>query len=149
MNATIHFRKMRNIELVPLHGDLPPDAQDVVFETHAQSRRVILATNVAETSITLPGVTAVVDAGLVRQRIHQNRRIVLALRPISQASADQRRGRAGRLGPGICYRLWEEQGQLEQETLPEVRREDLTQFVLTVACNRLSSTGFVISRCAS
>ena len=131
------LRKMRHIELVPLHGDLPPDAQDIAFETHSQRRRVILATNVAETSITLPGITAVVDTGLVRQRIHQNRRIVLALRPISQASADQRRGRSGRLGPGICYRLWEEQGQLEQETLPEVRREDLTQFVLTVA-----STGF-------
>ena len=131
------LRKMRHIEIVPLHGDLSPDAQDIAFETHSQRRRVILATNVAETSITLPGVTAVVDTGLVRQRIHQNRRIVLALRPISQASAEQRRGRAGRLGPGICYRLWEEHGQLEQETLPEVRREDLTQFVLTVA-----STGF-------
>ena len=131
------LRKMRHIESVPLHGDLAPDAQDIAFETHSQRRRVILATNVAETSITLPGVTAVVDTGLVRQRIHQNRRIVLALRPISQASAEQRRGRAGRLGPGICYRLWEEHGQLEQETLPEVRREDLTQFVLTVA-----ATGF-------
>ncbi len=131
------LRKIRDIELVPLHGDLSPDAQDIAFEIHFQRRRVILATNVAETSITLPGITAVVDTGLVRQRIHQNRRIVLALRPISQASAEQRRGRAGRLGPGICYRLWEEQGQLEQETLPEVRREDLTQFVLTVA-----STGY-------
>ena len=131
------LHKMRHIEIVPLHGDLPPDAQDIAFETQSQHRRVILATNVAETSITLPGVTGVVDTGLVRQRIHQNRRIVLALRPISQASAEQRRGRAGRLGPGICYRLWEERGQLEQETLPEVRREDLTQFVLTVA-----STGF-------
>ena len=78
-----------------------------------------------------------VDSGLVRQRIHQNRRIVLALCPISQASAEQRRGRAGRLGPGTCYRLWEEHGQLEQETSPEIRREDLTQFVLTVA-----STGY-------
>ena len=131
------LRKIRDIELVPLHGDLSPEAQDIAFEIHSQRRRVILATNVAETSITLPGITAVVDTGLVRQRIHQNRRIVLALRPISQASAEQRRGRAGRLGPGICYRLWEEQGQLEQETLPEVRREDLTQFVLTVA-----STGY-------
>ena len=130
------FRKIRHIEIVPLHGDLAPDAQDIAFEAHSQ-RRVILATNVAETSITLPGITAVVDTGLARQRIHQNRRIVLALRPISQASAEQRRGRAGRLGPGICYRLWEEHGQLEQETLPEVRREDLTQFVLTVA-----ATGF-------
>ena len=127
------LHKQRNIEVIPLHGDLPPNAQDVAFETHTNHRRVILTTNVAETSITLPGITAVVDTGLVRQRIHQNRRIVLALRPISEASAEQRRGRAGRLGPGICYRLWEEHGQLESETLPEIRREDLTQFVLTVA----------------
>ena len=127
------LRKLRNVDLLPLHADLPPGAQDVAFDPHAQRRRVILATNVAETSVTLPGITAVIDAGLVRQRIHQNRRIVLALRPISHASAEQRRGRAGRLGPGICYRLWEEHAQLEQETLPEIRREDLTQFVLTVA----------------
>ena len=128
------FRKRHHIEFIPLHGDLTPDAQDRAFEhTQLQRRRVILATNVAETSITLPGISAVVDTGLVRQRIHQNRRIVLALCPISQASAEQRRGRAGRLGPGICYRLWEEHGQLDQETLPEIRREDLTQFVLTVA----------------
>ena len=131
------LRKMRHIDVIPLHGDLPPAAQDKAFDTQSQRRRVILATNVAETSITLPGITAVVDTGLVRQRIHQNRRIVLALRPISEASAEQRRGRAGRLGPGICYRLWEEHGQLEQETSPEIRREDLTQFVLTVA-----STGY-------
>ncbi len=127
------LHKRRHLEVIPLHGDLPPDAQDKAFDTQSERRRVILATNVAETSITLPGITAVVDTGLVRQRIHQNRRIVLALRPISQASAEQRRGRAGRLGPGICYRLWEAHGQLEQETLPEIRREDLTQFVLTVA----------------
>lgn len=131
------LRKMQHIDVIPLHGDLPPNAQDRAFETQSQRRRVILATNVAETSITLPGITAVVDTGLVRQRVHQSRRIVLALRPISQASAEQRRGRAGRLGPGVCYRLWEEHGQLEQETLPEIRREDLTQFVLTVA-----STGY-------
>ena len=128
------LRKKRHLEVIPLHGDLPPEAQDRAFDnTQSQRRRVILATNVAETSITLPGITAVVDTGLVRQRVHQSRRIVLALRPISEASAEQRRGRAGRLGPGICYRLWEEHGQLEQETLPEIRREDLTQFVLTVA----------------
>ena len=131
------LHKMRHIDVIPLHGDLPPNAQDKAFDTQSQRRRVILATNVAETSITLPGITAVVDTGLVRQRIHQNRRIVLALRPISEASAEQRRGRAGRLGPGICYRLWEAHGQLEQETSPEIRREDLTQFVLTVA-----STGY-------
>ena len=131
------LRKVRNVEILPLHADLPPGAQDLAFDTQSQRRRVILSTNVAETSVTLPGITAVVDTGLVRQRIHQNRRIVLALRPISQASAEQRRGRAGRLGPGICYRLWEKHAQLEQETLPEIRREDLTQFVLNVA-----STGY-------
>lgn len=130
-------RGMRNVEFLPLHADLPPGAQDLAFDPKSQRRRVILATNVAETSVTLPGITAVVDAGLVRQRIHQNRRIVLALRPISQASAEQRRGRAGRLGPGICYRLWEAHAQLEQETPPEIQREDLTQFVLAVA-----STGY-------
>ena len=137
MLAMTRYVRGGHIELIPLHGDLPPDAQDRAFDNTESQRRVILATNVAETSITLPGITAVVDSGLVRQRIHQNRRIVLALCPISQASAEQRRGRAGRLGPGTCYRLWEEHGQLEQETSPEIRREDLTQFVLTVA-----STGY-------
>ncbi len=131
------LRRIRNVELLPLYADLPPGAQDLAFDPQSQRRRVILATNVAETSVTLPGITAVVDTGLVRQRIHQNRRIVLALRPISEASAEQRRGRAGRLAPGICYRLWEEHAQLEQETPPEILREDLTQFVLTVA-----STGY-------
>ncbi len=127
------LRRLKNVEILPLHGDLPPSEQDRAFETRLQRRRVILATNVAETSITLPGITAVVDAGLVRERIHQNRRIALALHPISQSSAEQRRGRAGRLCPGKCYRLWEARGQLELETLPEIRREDLTQFVLAVA----------------
>ena len=126
------LRHLRNVEILPLHGDLPTAEQDKVFEETTR-RRVILSTNVAETSITLPGVTAVVDTGLVRQRIHQAQRIVLALCPISQASAEQRRGRAGRVIPGVCYRLWEERGQLERETPPEIVREDLAQFVLAVA----------------
>ena len=130
------LRHLRNVEILPLHGDLPTAEQDKVFEETTR-RRVILSTNVAETSITLPGVTAVVDTGLVRQRIHQAQRVVLALRPISQASAEQRRGRAGRLMPGVCYRLWEERGQLDRETPPEIVREDLAQFVLAVA-----ATGF-------
>ncbi len=129
------LQRLRYVEVFQLHGDLPPGEQDRVFEAPEQQRRVILATNVAETSITLPGITAVVDTGLVRQRIHQSRRTVLALRPISQASAEQRRGRAGRLCPGKCYRLWEAHGQLESETHPEMLREDLTQFVLAVAAS--------------
>lgn len=126
------LRHLRNVEILPLHGDLPTAEQDQVFEETTR-RRVILSTNVAETSVTLPGITAVVDAGLARQRIHQAQRVVLALRPISHASAEQRRGRAGRLRPGMCYRLWEERGQLEKETPPEIVREDLNQFVLAVA----------------
>ena len=126
------LRHLRNVEILPLHGDLPTTGQDKVFEETTR-RRVILSTNVAETSITLPGVTAVIDTGLVRQRVHQAQRVVLALRPISQASAEQRRGRAGRLMPGVCYRLWEERGQLERETPPEIVRENLAQFVLAVA----------------
>ena len=131
------LRHLRNVEILPLHGDLPTVEQDKVFEDSTKYRRVILSTNVAETSVTLPGITAVVDAGLARQRVHQAQRVVLALRPISRASAEQRRGRAGRLKPGVCYRLWEERGQLEKETPPEIVREDLNQFVLAVA-----ATGF-------
>ena len=126
------LRYLRNVEILPLHGDLPTAEQDRVFEETTR-RRVILSTNVAETSVTLPGITAVVDAGLARQRIHQAQRVVLALRPISHASAEQRRGRAGRLRPGMCYRLWAERGRLEKETSPEIVREDLNQFVLAVA----------------
>ncbi|MCZ6678083.1 MAG: helicase-related protein [Candidatus Poribacteria bacterium] len=130
------LRRMRNVEILPLHGGLPTPEQDRVFEETAR-RRIILSTNVAETSVTLPGITAVIDSGLVRQRIHQAKRVVLALCSISQASAEQRRGRAGRLMPGICYRLWEAHGQLEKETAPEIMREDLAQFALAVA-----ATGF-------
>ena len=130
------LRHLRNVEVLPLHGDLPPAEQDRIFEETTR-RRVILSTNVAETSVTLPGITGIVDTGLVRQRIHQAQRVVLGLCPISQASAEQRRGRAGRLMPGVCYRLWEKQGQLERETPPEIVREDLAQFVLAVA-----ATGF-------
>ncbi len=130
------LRSLKGVEVLPLHGDLPVTAQDKIFDETTQ-RRVILSTNVAETSVTLPGITAVVDTGLVRQRVHQAQRVVLALRPISQVSAEQRRGRAGRLMPGRCYRLWEERGQLEGETPPEIVREDLAQFVLAVA-----ATGF-------
>ena len=130
------LRHLKNVEVLPLHGDLSTVEQDRVFEETTR-RRVILSTNVAETSVTLPGITAVVDTGLVRQRIHQAQRVVLALRPISHASAEQRCGRAGRLMPGVCYRLWEERGQLERETPPEIVREDLAQFVLAVA-----ATGF-------
>ena len=92
-----------------LFGDLPPEQQDRVLADVGR-RKIILSTNVAETSLTIPGVTAVIDSGLARQmRVSAATGLPrLELIPISQAAADQRAGRAGRTGPGVCWRLWDE-----------------------------------------
>ena len=118
----------QGVAVLPLFGDMPPEAQDRVLADDA-GRKVILATNVAETSLTIPGVTAVVDSGLARQsRVsHATGLPRLELVPISKASADQRAGRAGRTAPGRCWRLWDEaahQHRLAAEP-PEAVREDL------------------------
>jgi len=120
------------LEVLPLHGGLPPVEQDRAFLSGSH-RRVILSTNVAETSVTIPGVVGVIDAGLVRQTYYRDGRSVLGLRVISQASAEQRRGRAGRLRPGRCRRLWGRQAVLQSNTPPEILRQDLSQAVLTAA----------------
>lgn len=124
--------KAHDLEVLALHGQLPPELQDKPFEP-GERRRVVLATNVAETSVTLPRVGVVVDAGLVRQTRYRDGRGVLELVPVASDSAEQRRGRAGRLGPGHCVRLWGRGGRLEARTPPEVLREDLTDAVLTAA----------------
>lgn len=120
-------------EVLSLHGDLPPEQQDRALQ-QLDRRKVVLATNVAETSVTVEGVTAVVDSGLARQMefeaaIGMDR---LRLVPISRASADQRAGRAGRMQPGICVRLWDEAGHRSrpEQTLPEIQRVDLCAAVL-------------------
>lgn len=123
----------RDLELLPLHGDISPEEQDRALQK-LDRRKVVLATNVAETSVTIDGVTAVVDSGLARQlefesSIGMDR---LRLVPISKASANQRAGRAGRTQPGICIRLWDEpshRGRPEQ-TVPEIQRVDLGNAVL-------------------
>ncbi len=120
-------------DVVPLHGSARLADQRRALEPGAQ-RRVVLATNVAETSLTVPGVTAVVDSGLERRTLRRNGRTVLALQPISRASAAQRAGRAGRLAPGTCYRLWGRAAPLPERAPPEVLREDLTELVLAAAC---------------
>ncbi|HEY1187650.1 MAG TPA: ATP-dependent helicase C-terminal domain-containing protein [Gemmata sp.] len=122
--------------VLPLHGDLPPEQQDRALQK-LDRRKVVLATNVAETSVTVDGVTAVVDSGLARvmefePSVGMDR---LRLVPISRASADQRAGRAGRTAPGVCVRLWDEpshRGRPEQ-TAPEIRRVDLCGAVLQLA----------------
>jgi ATP-dependent helicase HrpB len=114
--------------VVILHGELPPEQQDRVLE-ETGGRKIILATNVAETSLTIPGVGAVVDSGMVRQmRVSSATGLPrLELIPISRASADQRAGRAGRTGPGVCFRLWDESSHQHRPAadLPEILRTDL------------------------
>jgi ATP-dependent helicase HrpB len=126
------LRGSAGLDVLPLHGGLPPAEQDRVFKT-VRGRRVILSTNVAETSVTIPGVVGVIDSGLARQTYYRDGRTVLGLRVISRASAEQRRGRAGRLRPGRCVRLWGRQAVLQPNTPPEILRQDLSQAVLTAA----------------
>lgn len=119
-------------EVVELHGGLSLRHQDRAFEP-SERRKVILATNVAETSITLPGIGVVIDSGLVRRTRYHSGRGFLTLVPVAMDSADQRAGRAGRLGPGVCLRLWDEAAHLEPRTPPEVHREALAPLVLAAA----------------
>lgn len=121
--------------LFALHGELPPDQQDAALDPCAE-RKVIVATNVAETSLTIPGVRLVIDAGLARiPRFDPHRGInTLLVERISRASSDQRAGRAGRTAPGVCVRLWtdREHAMRPAQELPEIRRLDLAEVVLTL-----------------
>lgn len=124
-----------NLEVLEFYGDLPSERQDAVLRK-SDRQRIVLSTNVAETSLTIDGITAVVDSGLARQLLHDPAvgldRLVLT--KISKASADQRAGRAGRLAPGVCLRLWSEaqHRHLSDQTTPEIHRVDLAGTVLTL-----------------
>ncbi len=121
--------------ILPLHGELPAEEQDRALMPQSR-RKVVLATNVAETSITVEGVTTVVDTGLARQLIYDPSVGLdrLQLVHISRASADQRAGRAGRTQPGVCVRLWSEVSHRSrpEETEPEIRRIDLAGATLNL-----------------
>jgi ATP-dependent helicase HrpB len=126
----------RGIDVRMLHGSQTLDEQELALRRGAR-RRIVLATNVAETALTVDGVTAVVDGGLARVARFDPRHGMNRLEsvPISRASATQRAGRAGRIGPGRCVRLWsraDDAGRREFET-PEVLRLDLTRTVLSLA----------------
>ncbi len=128
------------VPVLPLHGELTADQQDVAVGAgggavgDGAERRVIVATNVAETSLTIAGVTLVVDSGLARKARFDGPRGIntLYVEPISLASADQRAGRAGRTGPGRCVRLWTEASNRSRALRdePEIKRMDLTEVVL-------------------
>lgn len=128
----------KNIVVVPLHGDLSLGEQDAAIGQSSQ-RRIVLSTNVAETSVTVIGVTGVVDSGLVRElrfdpAVGLDR---LQVTSISKASADQRAGRAGRLQQGVCIRLWRESDHRARpdHAAPELLRVDLTGALLQLACH--------------
>jgi len=124
------------VDLRPLYGDLPFAQQERAILPGSR-RKVVLATNIAETSLTIDGVAVVVDAGLERRPRFDAARGMTTLETarISRASAEQRAGRAGRLGPGVCYRLWTEgaQGALLPFTPPEIRTADLASLALDLA----------------
>ena len=126
-------RNLRNTEIVPLYGRLSAAEQHKVFERHSQ-RRVVLATNVAETSLTVPGIHYVIDPGTARISRYSSRLKVqrLPIEPISQASANQRKGRSGRIADGICIRLYSEEDfdSRPEYTEPEILRTNLASVIL-------------------
>ena len=128
-------RKLRDVHLRPMYGNLTLDEQQqAIAPLPAGQRKVVLATNIAETSLTIEGVDVVVDSGLVREARFDPGAGMTGLHTtrISRASSTQRAGRAGRLAPGKCYRLWTEsqQEQLAAHSTPEILRADLAPLVL-------------------
>ncbi|OJY97223.1 MAG: ATP-dependent helicase HrpB [Lysobacterales bacterium 63-13] len=123
----------RAVDIVSLHGELALAEQHAALAASTSGRRrIVLATNVAESSLTLPGIRAVIDCGLAREpRFDANSGFSrLQTVNISQASADQRAGRSGRLGPGVAYRLWPQSRRLEPSRSPEIAQVELSQLVL-------------------
>jgi ATP-dependent helicase HrpB len=124
-------------DVLPLYGDLPWEAQDRAIQPGAGRRKIVLATPIAETSLTIEGVRVVVDGGFARvpQFDPGSGLSRLATVRISRASSEQRAGRAGRLAPGACYRLWSETTQrgLVPQSLPEIRAADLAPLALELA----------------
>ncbi len=133
---TLSGAKINNLEIVPLYARLSSAEQHRVFSQHA-GRRVVLATNVAETSLTVPGVRYVVDAGTARISRYSKRTKVqrLPIERISQASANQRAGRCGRVGPGVCIRLYAQTDFVGRDafTEPEIQRTNLASVILQMA----------------
>ncbi|HEX3718789.1 MAG TPA: ATP-dependent helicase HrpB [Verrucomicrobiae bacterium] len=137
INATINATRAAagsdRLALIPLHGELPPEEQDRAFAPNP-FRKIVVATNVAETSVTIDGIVHVIDSGQARVARYDPERGIgtLFIEPISRASADQRAGRAGRTAPGVCHRLWTESGHLNRpaRNTPEIQRSDLAEVVL-------------------
>ena len=135
VNAILSNSWSNGLEVFSLYGNLPPEKQDKVLQP-CSKRKIIVSTNIAETSLTIEGVRIVVDTGTAKKlRYDRNRGInSLLSEPISKSSAEQRTGRAGRTGPGYCFRLWPENTQKEllEFDPPEISRIDLSQVYLNL-----------------
>jgi ATP-dependent helicase HrpB len=135
-----------SVRIRPLYGELPAAEQDAALHAEPDGRRkLVLATNIAETSITIEGVRIVVDGGYERRQRFDpvSGMSGLELRRISRASAEQRQGRAGRTAPGVCYRLWSESAHasLAPQTAPDILEADLAALALELACWGASDVG--------
>lgn len=136
LSIELHNRKIVGVELRPLYGNLTLEDQQAALSptTNPGERKVVLATNIAETSLTIEGVDVVIDTGLARQAVYDPATGMTRLhtRKISQSSSIQRMGRAGRLRPGKCYRLWSKHQQQEMapHTTPEILGADLAPMAL-------------------
>ncbi|WP_251979045.1 ATP-dependent RNA helicase HrpA [Salinicola avicenniae] len=132
--------ELKSTEILPLYARLSNAEQNRVFQSHA-GRRIVLSTNVAETSLTVPGIRYVIDPGLVRMSRYSFRAKVqrLPIEPVSQASADQRKGRCGRVAEGVCIRLYSEEDFLARPafTEPEIQRTNLASVILSMLALKL------------
>lgn len=128
-------RSALDIEVRALHGSMPIEAQQAALASHTVRQRVIVSTAIAESSVTVDGVNVVIDAGLERVPCFQPRTGLtqLTTRRVNRASADQRRGRAGRQQPGTCYRLWSQEQPLVAHGEPEIAQADLSKLALELA----------------
>ncbi|KAJ1971255.1 hypothetical protein H4R35_005370 [Dimargaris xerosporica] len=128
--------RMKELIICPIYANLPSELQAKIFEpTPDGARKVVLATNIAETSITIDGVAYVIDPGFVKMKTFDPRTEMesLVVTPCSRNAANQRAGRAGRVGPGKCFRLytqWAFMNELQDETVPEIQRSNLGMVVL-------------------
>ncbi|KAF7594299.1 hypothetical protein BBP40_009699 [Aspergillus hancockii] len=128
--------KIPEMIICPIYANLPSELQTKIFEpTPPKARKVVLATNIAETSLTIDGIVYVIDPGFVKENVFNPRTGMesLVVTPCSRASANQRAGRAGRVGPGKCFRLytkWAYHNELEESTTPEIQRTNLNGVIL-------------------
>jgi ATP-dependent RNA helicase DHX8/PRP22 len=145
---SVMYRTDPNISeliVLPIYSAMPSEMQSRIFDpTPAGKRKVVIATNIAETSITIDGIYYVIDPGFVKVNAYDPKRSMdsLIVQPISKAQADQRSGRAGRTGPGICYRLYTKNAYLKEmspNTTPEILRQNLSHTILMLKAMGIQS----------